>query len=188
MERDHAEAEQQSDLDDHQDQAAASQSHEKVSAAHGGGHEALQELALAHIHERESDAPHAGVHQIHTEQARNEEVDVARSRLAGSERGGRDYVFASRRSLQGIVHFTARPHAFRTGRVIVVLNFARRERLDYQVVLAETKSLQGASTIYNFGVDRILLRRILDERNCILGVRTRNYRDSSYVRRLVAKC
>ena len=55
----HAEAEHQADFDDHEDKAAAGDRQQEIAAAHGSGDETLQQLALAHIHQREADAPHA---------------------------------------------------------------------------------------------------------------------------------
>ncbi len=85
-----AEAEQQSDFDQHQDQAAAGQRQQKIRAAHGRADEAFEQFALPHLDQRKTDTPHGRVHGVHPKHAGNQEIDIARAWFAGSDRGGRE--------------------------------------------------------------------------------------------------
>jgi len=54
---------------------------EVVRAAHRRGGQALQELAHPCGHDRETKTPHAAAHEIHTDEARNQPINVARAGL-----------------------------------------------------------------------------------------------------------
>ena len=56
-----------------------------MPASHRRSDEELEELAGALLDEREADRPHAGAHEIHAEEARHQEVDVARAALGHLE-------------------------------------------------------------------------------------------------------
>ena len=92
--------------------ASARTTSRKSRAAHRRGDEALEQLARAHLDDREADAPQAARHQVHAEQARDEEVDVARAGL-GHARVVRPAVGidAARGALQGVVDDAARADA-----------------------------------------------------------------------------
>ena len=70
------------DLGDEEDQPRQRAARQQVLAARAWArHEALEQLAVARDHQREADAPHARAHEVHAEQARHQEVDVARAGL-----------------------------------------------------------------------------------------------------------
>ena len=140
MKHDDAERQQQADFDNHQHQAAREQRQQKISAAHGRAHKALQQFALPHIHQRKAYAPHAGVHQVHSQQSGNQKVDIARARLGRSHDGRGNDIFAARCRLQRGVHFGFRENAFWAGRVIDIPDVAAIH-LDDQIVPAQPKSL-----------------------------------------------
>ena len=71
MKDEDAEAEKQCQLYDHQHETAARERQQEIAAAHGRGHIALQQFALAIIYESKAHAPHARIHQVHAEQAGN---------------------------------------------------------------------------------------------------------------------
>ena len=95
MEHEHPEAEENCDFNHHEHQAAAGQREQEITAPHGSGGEALEELALAHIDQGKSNAPHSGIHDVHPNQSGNEEIDVARTGLARNHDGRRQRVLAA---------------------------------------------------------------------------------------------
>src|SRR5581483_4106830 len=87
---------------------------------HGSGDKPLQQFALTHVDERESYPPHARVHQVHPQQARDEKVDVAGARLAGNSCAGGNGILAAGYRLQSVIHLRACQNAFRTRRVVAI--------------------------------------------------------------------
>ena len=137
------------------------QRQQEIAAAHGRGHVALEQLALAIVDESESHAPHAGVHQVHAEQARNQKVDVARAGLAGSLRGGGQRIRAAGGGLQGVVGLRAGQDAlgacgivavFDLGEIAIGGSAAVGWRIlgnDDEIVAAEAETVEG----FGFGND-----------------------------------
>jgi hypothetical protein len=76
VEDEHAEAHQGRHLHHQHEEAVQQEREEVVRAGHGGGHQALQELALARVDDGEADAPDAAAHEVHAQEARQHEVDV----------------------------------------------------------------------------------------------------------------
>ena len=87
-------------------------------------------------------SPHAGVHQVHPQQPGDQEVDVARSGLAGSHRGRRQRVFASGGGLQGVIHLGTGQHTLRTGWIVPILKASLAVGNNDQIVFPQTKPLQ----------------------------------------------
>ena len=153
MKEQHAEPQQQCDLEEHQDQAARGQRQQEVAPAHGRGHEALEQLALPHVYQGEADAPHSRVHQVHAQQAGNQEVDVARPRLGVRDARGRNGILASRGGLQHVVHLGVGEHAFRPRRIVMVVEASFAVGLNHHVELTQAQSLQRGGGIEHLGVN-----------------------------------
>ena len=68
----------------------------KSALAHRRRDHELQRLLEARVHDREADAPDAGAHQVHAEEARQQEVDVARALLVDADDARRRRVRPSR--------------------------------------------------------------------------------------------
>jgi hypothetical protein len=96
----------------------------------------------------QTDSPHAGVHQVHAQQAGNQEVDVARAGFAG---GCVDVLIASLRPAADWsgVDFGAGKNALRTRGIVIVRVAAVRIRLDRQIVLAEVEGLERGLAVKN---------------------------------------
>ena len=89
-----------------------------MAAPHGGGDEALQQVALPRYDQREADAPHACAHEVHPEQARHQEIDVARARLGQLRVPGGEGVRSPRGALQCRVHRQPRGAALGLGGIV----------------------------------------------------------------------
>ena len=75
------EQQQRARFGDQEDQPRRELRAEQVAAPRRRGDQPLQQVAVARDDQREADAPHAGAHEVHAEQARHQEVDVARAGL-----------------------------------------------------------------------------------------------------------
>ena len=71
------EAQQQAHLDDQQGKPGEHERREVLGPRHGRGDEALEQPLLPGIHDGKAHAPDAASHEVHPEQARHQEVDVA---------------------------------------------------------------------------------------------------------------
>ena len=87
---------------------------------HGRGHQALHEVLAPGIHDGESHAPDGAAHQIHPQQAGDQEIDVAGPRLAHELVGGGNRIDAAGGPLDRAIRQQARRAAFRIGVVISV--------------------------------------------------------------------
>ena len=72
-----AEQEQHSHVGDQEGQAGPEQGQQEVAPGHGGGHEALQKLGDAEVHQQEADAPESPPHRVQSDEAGDQEVNVA---------------------------------------------------------------------------------------------------------------
>src|SRR6266550_5881984 len=142
VEDQHTKPEQQCHFYDHQHQAAAGKGHQKIAAPHRGSHETLEQLALAHVHQGESDSPHSRVHQVHSQQSGNEEIDITRARLGGSNGRGGHGILTARGCLQGVVDFRSRKNTFGTRGVVVITETTVGVGLYYKIVFAEAEALE----------------------------------------------
>ena len=55
-------------------------------------YESLQKVAVSCDHQREADAPHSSAHQVHPEQAWDQEVDVPGTRLGHGRASGGEHI------------------------------------------------------------------------------------------------
>ena len=99
-----------------------------MAFAHGRGHVALEELPLARLDDREPDAPDPAAQQVHAEQPRNEEIDVARSGRGGALIAHCNQIPPAARALQHVVHLEARQPALGARRVVAVDDGVARNR------------------------------------------------------------
>ena len=111
---------QKSDFNNHEDQAAGSEGEKEIAAAHGCTDETLQEFALPHVDEGKADAPHTGVHQVHAEQAGNQEIDITGARFGRGHDRSSDRVVAARGGLNGFIDFGPGQHALRPRGIVAV--------------------------------------------------------------------
>jgi hypothetical protein len=176
MEDEHAKGEQQCDFNEHQHQAAADQREQKIGAAHGRSHKTLKQFPLPHFHQRESDAPHAGVHQVHAQQARNQEVDIARTRLARRLRYRVDGIPASRGGLQSVIYLGTRQHTFGTRRIVTEVNSRVVHRYD-QRVLAKPEAVECGGRAHYIGLNAGVFGRALQQVDDLLRFRSLNHRN-----------
>jgi len=109
--------------------------------ADGGGHEALQQVAVAGHDQREADAPHARAHQVHPQQPGHQEVHVARPGLGDLRASGLEHVVSTGRPLQRRVDGEAGGAAVGLGRVERVLGHLVRG--DHQHHPAPPQGLAG---------------------------------------------
>ena len=91
-----------------------------VMPRHGRGHQALHEVLAAGIHDGESHAPDGAAHQIHPQQAGDQEIDIARPRLAHELVGEGNRIDAAGGPLDRAIRQQARRAAFGIGVVIAV--------------------------------------------------------------------
>src|SRR5262249_36768483 len=76
-----AKNEQDEDIGQREDEAAANQGKQKIAFAHRSGEEPLEELANAHIDDDKAHTPQAAAHQPQAYHAGQKKIDVARAGL-----------------------------------------------------------------------------------------------------------
>ena len=62
---------------DEERQPGAEQRQQEVAPGHGRGHEPLEQLGDAEVHQQEADAPEPAAHGVEPDQAGDQEVDIA---------------------------------------------------------------------------------------------------------------
>jgi hypothetical protein len=169
VEYEHAETKQQCDLNQHEHEPAAGQGKQEIAAPHGSANKTLQQLALAHVDQGKADAPHGGIHQVHAQQAGNEEIDVAGAGLGGSDGGSGYRVFAAGGVLESVIHLNAGEHAFGPGGVVTVLNFSPGFGLDHKIIFAQAEILQSLGLVKDHRANRAVLGRALDQSQRVSG-------------------
>ena len=113
---------------------------EVLPARHGRGDEALEEFFLARFDNGESEAPDGGAHQVHAQQAGNDEVDVAGAGFVDEIVLRRDRIVAAGRDLDGAVGEQA--GGARVGIGVVVVVDARRPASEWRA--AESSPVASA--------------------------------------------
>ena len=91
-----------------------------MAAFHRRRHVPLEQLFLTRLDDGEPDSPNPATEQIHAEQPRNQEVDVARPRRNDTIVPNRRDVLAAARALHDFVHLQAREPAFRARRIVAI--------------------------------------------------------------------
>src|SRR6266705_3175277 len=115
-----AEADQRRDLEKQEHQPRQDERQEVVALAHRRRHVALQQLLGARLHDREAHPPQAASHEVHAEEAGDEEIDVARPRLRDALVAHHRGICPTVRALHRRVHLEAREAALGAGRVVAV--------------------------------------------------------------------
>src|SRR5207245_2612909 len=83
-------------------------------------HEALQQPLVPGLNHRETHAPQAAAHEVHAEQAGDQEVDVAGARLGDPLVAREQAIGAALTALQRLVHLQARQAALGARRVVTI--------------------------------------------------------------------
>ena len=98
-EREAREEQQGSGFRNQEDQPRRELRAKQMAVPDGRRDQPLQQVAVSRDHQREADAPHAGAHQVHPEQAWDEEVDVAGTRLGHRRASRGERIGTPRRAL-----------------------------------------------------------------------------------------
>ena len=131
-EHQHGEAEKRADFDDEHREPRDQKRKQEVVTRHRSGDEPLHQLAPPRVDDREAHAPDRAAHQVHAEQPRNQEIDVAGSRLAHELIFGGHGIRAPGALLHRHVGSHARVAPFGIRVVVVVDDGAVRGTLDEQ--------------------------------------------------------
>ena len=119
-EGDAGEGKENDHLDDQEQDAREQERGEVLPARHGRSDEALEEFLLASFHDGKADAPDGGAHQVHAEQAGDDEVDVAGADFVNQVVARGDGFVAAGGGLNGAVGEQAGQAAVGVGVVVVV--------------------------------------------------------------------
>src|SRR6058998_3487351 len=98
-----------------------------MTAPHRRRHVALEQLFLARLHDRKPYSPDPATQQVHAEQSRDEEIDVAGARRGCAIVANRDRILPAARALEYLVHLEPREAALGAGRVVAVDDRSTRE-------------------------------------------------------------
>ena len=139
-----AEREDQGDLDDQEHEARQDLGEQVVGLAHGGRDHQLQGFLQPRVDDRKADAPDPGSHEVQAQDARQEEINVARAFLVNSNLARGRRVAPSPRALDRVVDLQPRDAGVRPGGIEAVDEIARLRLLD------EKRDFPGAKSFESF--------------------------------------
>jgi hypothetical protein len=143
-----AEPQQNRDFNDEQDNPRKRERRQISVPGHGRGNEALDQVLAPGIDDGKTHPPDRASHEIHAEQTGNQEIDVARTRLAHREIARSHWIGAARGLLDSLFGEHARGASFGIGVVIAVGHFAMRARRDEQGHFAGAQGLFAGGRVH----------------------------------------
>jgi hypothetical protein len=103
MKYQNAESQKDADLCNEEQEARMHERQEVIRLGHGSGDQALQQFFPACVHDSKSHSPDRAAHQVHSQQAGCQEIDLARARFADQYVGGRNWIAAVGGLLNGAI-------------------------------------------------------------------------------------